>query len=198
MNEGYIKFQFRKIPGTEPALDDVLDLIELRTKLYELGLLGAYENVSYGNVSKRVSKTSFIITASNTGKTKSIGTKDLVTIVSVDIENNLVNYIGEYPPSSETLTHYAIYETFQFALFVVHFHHKQLWGKLSFKLPTTPIECEYGTIQLAKAIARQASFFLDHKDAGVIVLGGHPDGLIAFGKSVDIVLKTIDKLLQEL
>ncbi len=196
MNEGYIKFQFNQISETEPPLNEVLDLLELRTKLYDLGLVGFVENVSYGNVSKRISQNSFIITASNTGKTREIGTKDLVTVVSVDYEKNLVNFIGKFPPSSETLTHFAIYSSFQFAFYVVHFHHRGIWQKWVFKMPTTPVEYEYGTIQLAQSIAQLSPFFHDDEDAGVVVLGGHHDGIVVFGKSISAILKCIEKLFK--
>ncbi|MFN3305850.1 MAG: class II aldolase/adducin family protein [Candidatus Kapaibacteriota bacterium] len=194
MNEGYIKFQVNQIADTEPSLDEVQDLLALRIKLYDLGLIGFAENISYGNVSKRISHNTFIITATNTGKTREIETKDLVKVISVDIEKNLVHYVGKLPPSSETLTHFAIYSTFEFALFVVHFHHKRIWQKWLFQLPTTPVVCEYGSVQLAQSIAQLSPFFQNDEDFGVVILGGHRDGVMVFGRSIDAILKCIKQL----
>ncbi len=191
MNEGYIKFQFKQVSENCPSLFEVLDLINLRNELFNLGLIGFVDKISFGNVSKKLTKNSFIITASNTGNIKTIQPEHLVTILSVDLNLNLVRYSGKLPPSSETLTHYSVYQSFDFAKLAAHFHHSLVWEKLKKFVPTTPETSEYGTVELANSILEISKTFPFKENYGVICLGGHRDGILVFGADQKDILKWI-------
>lgn len=195
MDEGYIKFKHKAIDDTFPELPLVEDLINLRTKLFDLNLIGVEGNVSFGNVSKRVKGNEFVITASNTGQLRVLEPKHFVIVNFVQLETNYVEYSGKMPPSSETLTHFAIYSTFQKANYVVHFHNFRIWNRFKNRIPTTPEDKTYGTVELARAVIDIKSEFRTEPKSGVIALGGHESGMLVFGDSIEIVLKEIEQIL---
>ncbi|MEJ5287056.1 MAG: class II aldolase/adducin family protein [Bacteroidota bacterium] len=191
MDEGYIKFKFELVDGNLPEELDISDVNDLRTKVFDLGLIGFYENISYGNISKRLDGLNFVITASNTGKYRVLSPEQFTVITFVDIDRNFVKCIGKYPPSSETITHFAIYSTFPNANFVVHFHNSKIWNELKNKKITTPDNVEYGTVELARSILNLKSIADISVEVGTIVLGGHKDGVIVFGSNVEQLLEEI-------
>jgi ribulose-5-phosphate 4-epimerase/fuculose-1-phosphate aldolase len=85
--------------------------------------------------------------------------------------------------SSESLTHAAVYEADASAAAVVHVHHGELWRALLGKIPTTAKGIAYGTPEMAYDVLR---LFRDTRvaDSGIFVLGGHEDGIVAFGGSL--------------
>lgn len=195
MDEGYIKFRYKAINDSVPDLSCVEDLIDLRTKLYDLGLIGFKDGVSFGNLSKRLKANEFIITISNIGRIRILQPEHFATVSFVEINNNYVEYKGKYPPSSETITHFAVYYAFQKANYVVHFHHYQIWEETKNKFPSTPEDKSYGTVELARAIIDIRSKFKYEPSSEIIVLGGHEAGLLVFGTSTKLVLEKIQKVL---
>ncbi|MGB9912507.1 MAG: class II aldolase/adducin family protein, partial [Candidatus Kapaibacteriota bacterium] len=181
MDEGYIKFRYEFSEGKLIDESKIQDLQQFRTFLYDLGLIGSFNNISYGNVSKRIEQLSFVISASNTGTFRVLPAEYFVLIKFVDVEKGIVHCVGKFPPSAETITHYAVYSTFHNANYVIHFHNSQIWNKLKHFKPTTPDNAQYGSLDLAKSILS----FKDNLDTniciGTIVLGGHKDGIIVFG-----------------
>jgi len=66
----------------------------------------------------------------------------------------------------------------------VHIHNLQLWEKYLDVLPTTSKEVEYGTPEMAFEIGKIMSL-PETLDKKVFVMGGHKEGLISFGKTVE-------------
>ena len=63
----YIKFNCNLIKGTVEK-EKIEELNYWRNKLFEMGLIGVYENgVGFGNISERTQGNKFIITGSTTG-----------------------------------------------------------------------------------------------------------------------------------
>jgi Ribulose-5-phosphate 4-epimerase and related epimerases and aldolases len=75
-------------------------------------------------------------------------------MVAYDFENNWVQYEGSASPSSESLTHAAVYEPDQNVGAVIHGHDSALWTALLDKAPTTSASVEYGTPEIAYEIMR--------------------------------------------
>jgi ribulose-5-phosphate 4-epimerase/fuculose-1-phosphate aldolase len=91
---------------------------------------------------------------------------------------------GSVIPSSESLTHAAIYEADTAVGAVTHCHDLKLWEVLLNQAPTTSKAAEYGTPELAHEIMRL------FKDANaqsrkVVVLAGHESGIVTFGKDLE-------------
>ena len=115
-------------------------------------------------------------------------------VTVVDIDRNFLRSVGERPPSSEALTHAAFYQMHNAIRAVVHVHARPIWEANRHRLPTSRDEVPYGTPEMAYEMIRL------HKRAalglkGVVVMGGHQDGVIAFGPSVAAATAEILALL---
>lgn len=190
-DEGVIKFKCNWI--IEPALpfDTIAALDEWRNKLYNAGLIGQDENgVGYGNISCRLKGNVFIITGSGTGSLKKLNAEHYTRVTDYDFSKNALTSAGPIKASSESLTHAAVYESLSFVNAVFHVHHSALWEKLMSELPSTTPDVEYGTTAMAYEIKRLManSIILEQ---GILAMGGHRDGVIAFGKDPDNAGKKI-------
>jgi L-ribulose-5-phosphate 4-epimerase len=184
IGEGYIKFHCILEEDAPPPIEDIYEMNECRNTLYRMGLIGINEiGIGYGNVSIRNSKGDIIITGSRTGGKEILNPEDYCKIESYSFWRNEVICRGKVKASSETLTHAAMYECSPDIGSVIHIHSLLLWSELLFKLPTTSMEVEYGTPEMAYEIKRiYNETALPEKK--VLVMGGHVEGLIAFGKNI--------------
>jgi L-ribulose-5-phosphate 4-epimerase len=181
--EGYIKFNGIPIPGNPP--EDIEEINKWRDKFYSLGLIGTYsDGTGFGNISVRDGR-GVIITGSKTGGIEKLTNKHYVKIIGWSLEENRVAYVGTtVEASSESPSHIAIYENYPKANAVIHVHSLKLWENLFEKIPTTSIEAEYGTPEMADEIYRLFKE-TNIKRKKILVMGGHKEGVIAFGKSLN-------------
>ena len=185
--EGVIKFNYLCEDNTFRIPGDVFDIINpVRLLLKEKDYLGQYpDGISYGNVSIRDKESNeFYITASDTGKIDETKSEHYVKVIDCDLVNNLCHYKGKALPSSESLSHYIIYTYCTDAKAVIHIHSKALWLKLKNKVPTTSVDVEYGTIEMVNEIINLLKS-TNLKNEKIMVMGGHEDGLISFGSSIE-------------
>ncbi len=187
--EGYLKFQCERVNGTlgEPTFFRKFNLF--RTRLWDLGLVGEKENgIGFGNLSRRIGQYIFI-TGSQTGGKRELEIEDYVLVLDWNWERFTVKSFGKRPCSSETFTHLAVYTSSLEAKVVVHIHSAEIWQWAKDKIPGTPPEAEFGTLELALAVRRLVA--RDPKGFGWLVLLGHEEGLIVWGKTVSQVLELI-------
>ncbi len=189
--EGYFKFTalFAGIGHADPA--DVAALNRWRTRLRALDMIGAYREgvlagVGFGNLSIRISD-GFLITATRTGQVAELTAREYCMVSHCDLERNQVLYRaeeGSVSPSAECMTHAVLYQVDCGIGAVIHVHHAGLWNRLMDRWPTTSRSVEYGTPQMGYELARlyRESDLLRLK---VAVMGGHEDGVIAFGRDLD-------------
>jgi len=195
MHEGYIKFKCILIDGQAPDWKEIAEMDECRNTLHRMGLIGMFENgIGFGNISIKNKSGNIIISGSRTGGMEKLNAKDYCTVLNYSYDNNEVTCTGKIEASSETLTHAALYECSDSINCVIHIHSLILWKKLLNKLPTTSPKAEYGTPEMAyeiKKIYKKKST----QQKRVIVMGGHEEGIIAFGKNVhDCYTNLIDKV----
>ena len=150
-----------------------------------IGLIGTNSNgIGFGNISIRIDDTrQFIITGSNTGGLDETKGKHFTRVVNFDIAGNSLICRGPIQASSESLTHAAIYTANDRIKGVIHVHSKYLWQRLKDVAPTTSVNVEYGTPEIASEMARLLIAGESVK-AGIIVMGGHREGLVAFGRTL--------------
>lgn len=193
-DEGVILFNCHWQEGPLPSGMDLSDLLAVRNRLFELGLIGfdQAEQVGYGNISKRANDGNFIISGTQTGHIPVLDDTQLSYVTDVDIVQNTLYCTGPAKASSESLTHAAIYNQFADAHAVIHVHHHQLWLHLMNQVPTTMANIGYGTTAMAGEIARLAAQHHLEKEK-ILVMSGHQDGIICFG---DSLANTYDLLLQ--
>jgi len=92
--------------------------------------------------------------------------------------------------SAESMTHAAVYECDREINAAIHIHDKKLWDQLIDSVPTTSPEIEYGTPQMALEIFRLFKE-TDVKTGKILVMAGHEEGIISFGKTLREAMKVI-------
>lgn len=209
--EGVIKFDLRfshavardsELPGTLNAW---------RNRLRELGLIGQradrYDGAGYGNVSRRIGAADappgqrcFIISGTQTGALERLEARHYCVVTAWDIPHNRVTAHGPVAPSSEALTHGAIYDQDGAIQVVLHVHSPAIWqaaGRLG--LVCSDPAVAYGTPDMAGEVNR---LFRETavRQTGILVMGGHEDGVIAFGADERtagrILLESLERSLQ--
>jgi L-ribulose-5-phosphate 4-epimerase len=192
MDEGYIKFESRWVPGPAPDNAAVALLESWRRPLFDAGLVGQYEDlgIGYGNISIRYGTGCFVISGTQTGHLRETTAEHYALVTAYDIERNQVSSTGQAEASSESLTHAALYGLDDAIGAVVHVHSKQLWDSMRGKLPTTSPDIGYGTPAMAREFER---LFHETEFAkkGVAVMGGHEDGLVSYGKTLEEAARRI-------
>lgn len=185
MDEGYIKFNCHWKKETIFQEREVTALNHWRQKLYELNLVGAYDNgIGFGNVSQRYHKNQFIISGSTTGNLAQINVTHYALVQDFDIEKNKVLCAGLTKASSESMSHAVIYQTLPDVQAVFHIHHMKMWKKYLHQLPTTSKSAAYGTPEMAFEIQR----LIKESDVcipKIFMMAGHEEGIIAFGNTLD-------------
>jgi L-ribulose-5-phosphate 4-epimerase len=195
MTEGYIKFQCRWVNEEIQFPEEMfLSLEKERTRLYKLGLIGMYpDGIGFGNISVRTDGGSFIITGSATGQFHTLNQSHYSMVSESNFEHNSISCTGLTKASAESLTHAAVYETLPEVGAVVHVHCLELWEKLLNNYPTTSGEIKYGTPEMALAVQSLAAE-LGMKDEKFIIMGGHREGIMAYGQNLEEATSKIIKI----
>ena len=186
IDEGYIKYDSRWTHGPAPDATLVEEIERWRQPLYAAGLIGHYADldIGFGNLSVRAGEPGqFVITGTQTGHFATTGPEHYALVTRTDVPANTVWSTGPVKASSEAMTHATIYALDARIAAVVHVHSPALWSGWKGKLPTTDPDVPYGTPDMASEfdrLYRMGGF----REAGVAVMGGHEDGLVSFGSSL--------------
>jgi ribulose-5-phosphate 4-epimerase/fuculose-1-phosphate aldolase len=188
-SEGYTKYNCMFKHDNLTKYNNIfLKINPFREKLYDLGLIGAYKNkVGFGNISTRINNNSenyFLISGTKTGNFMKLRLKDYSLVIDYDISKNELTCKGETKASSESLTHAVTYELNSNINAVIHIHSKKMWDFYLDKVPTTSKDATYGTPEIAKEIKRLYSED-EFSKTQFAVLGGHEEGLLVYGSSLD-------------
>jgi ribulose-5-phosphate 4-epimerase/fuculose-1-phosphate aldolase len=193
MDEGYIKFKIHREDCDLDAFEtQIQTLNECRGKLLKEKWIGVYPNgIGFGNVSIRTGKGKFLITASATGHLKSIGKEDVSEVFDYNFSKNELWCRGMKNASSESMTHAIIYDSAEEAQVVVHIHDIFYWEVAKSKLPSTSSKVAYGTPEMAYALQEIVLDSTIDRDKPII-MGGHEEGIIAYGKDFAEVLTNLE------
>lgn len=182
-DEGYIKFQ---VHWKEERLSEEKDfhaLLEWRARMHSCGLIGVYpDGIGFGNISTRMQGDRFVISGSATGALPELGCEHLSLVERVDVAHNEVFCRGPIVASSESMTHAMVYRALPWVSAVIHVHHRQMWDYWMHRLPTTPSEVSYGSPEMARSVLDLLKH-MPRRRPGLLVMGGHEEGLIAYGGS---------------
>jgi FMN phosphatase YigB (HAD superfamily) len=191
--DGYIKFNSVLKKCKPLKTEDIRELNKVRDYFFKKKLIGMYQNgIGFGNVSCRHGKDKFIISGSATGGFRRLSVNHYSLILDWNFRKNQVICSGKIDPSSETMSHIAVYNSSPSINTIVHIHDNKLWKKLKNKVPTTNLKATYGTPEMAfsiKNVLKKKS----NREQGVLVMGGHQDGLILFGKYHEELVEKIDE-----
>jgi hypothetical protein len=204
MKEGIVKFNFSHKQKESITKKEIEPLNNIRKQLREWSLLGVYPadhpknpKTGYGNISKRVSnnKRRFIITGTQTSDKKKLTVEDYCRIISYSIKKGTVDSEGLSMPSSETLTHAAVYDAQSDINFVCHVHNKIIWKNYKeLELKTIPKEATFGSLKLAKEIRK---FYQEHDGTEVVIMLGHEEGILLGSKKKEDILDELQVLLMK-
>lgn len=197
--EGVIRFSAEHRAAALPA-DRVRPIVcalsSWREILAQTGLVGQdparYGGAGYGNVSGRLppfpgdrGRRAFLITGSQTGGKQHLSITDYCLVEEYDDRRNWVRSTGPLLPSSESLTHGALYDLSPRIRFVLHGHCPVIWrNAAALSLPTTDAAVEYGTPEMARQM-RHLYQTTSLSERRVLAMGGHEDGVVAFGVSLE-------------
>jgi ribulose-5-phosphate 4-epimerase/fuculose-1-phosphate aldolase len=116
-------------------------------------------------------------------------------VIDCDLKKGSVTAEGLIPPSSESLTHYGIYEANSAIQYVFHVHHPKLWEILkNSNCDAIAEDIQYGTQEMAIA----AQQLLSQKSSGIFVMNGHEDGITSYGTTAEETGKTLLDLYRKL
>jgi L-ribulose-5-phosphate 4-epimerase len=182
----YVKFSCERTATETTPFSGLVELNAYRRRLLPLGLIGMDSNgIGFGNLSIRDGATdNFYITGSATGGMPELTPADCVKVVAYDFERNWLRFKGSSIPSSESLTHAAIYKSDPKTGAVIHCHDSKLWAALLNQAPTSSKTIDYGTPQLAYEIM-QLFKQTDVRSRKILVMAGHAAGILTLGKDLE-------------
>ena len=188
----YVKFTYQCARPDIAPFEALAELNTYRRKLLEQRLLGVDSNgVGFGNLSVRDGVGgNFYITGSATGGLPELKPADRVRVVAYDFVRNWLRYEGTAMPSSESLTHAAIYESDSSTSAVIHCHDSDLWATLLDRAPTTSKAVAYGTPEMAYEIMRLFTMG-DVRSREIFVMAGHEGGIVTFGKNLEDAFEAV-------
>ena len=208
-DEGYVKYSADHTMTPAIEIPQWPELNETRTSLFKLGLIGVLPNgVGFGNISLRYNRdcgdeneepplNQFIISGTATGAKSELNKSDYCLVKSFDIARNSVVSRGPIQPSSEAMTHGAVYLANSKVNCVIHIHSRKIFDNMiRDNFPATPQDAAYGTPQIALAVYKRAEELSKTKtfNKGQIVMKGHDEGIIAYGEDIQNTFNLIMEL----
>lgn len=191
-HEGVIKYTLEYTLTDPLPAEGLRELIAWRRVLHLCGLIGQtpdrYAGYGYGNISQRRSsdgrKRPFVISGSQTGHLADLTRDHFALVLNSLPAKNYVVARGPVKPSSESLTHGAIYALDTLVGGVIHAHSPHIWRQTALLgIPQTDAAVPYGTPALAEEIGRLFANS-DVRQLGILAMGGHEDGIVTFGATV--------------
>lgn len=189
--DGVIKFELHFERTPLPHYDFFPALEAWRQRLLPLGLIGGenpdrYEGLGFGNISHRIEagQQAFLISGTQTGHLAAMGAEHYSLVIASNSVANSIYAKGEIKPSSEAMTHAAIYDAVPAANAVIHVHGPEIWSQAaSLGLAITDPAIAYGTT----AMAAEFKHLIDSGQVthNTISMGGHQDGVITWGDTLD-------------
>ncbi len=193
--EGVIKFDLCYRLAEPVALAELDELNAWRSRLWQLRLIGQdplrYDGYGFGNVSQRhgrhnaaCGERAFLISGTQTGALPELDSGHYTLVESYDAAANRVVAQGPVKPSSESLTHGILYDLDIRIQAILHVHSPAIWqaaGTLG--IPVTDASVAYGTPAMAAEVQRLFRE-TDVLRQRIFSMGGHEDGIVAFGQTV--------------
>jgi L-ribulose-5-phosphate 4-epimerase len=211
MAEGVIKFIVdKRQPGPSLAPVDYQDIEVVRARLWQLRLIGHDQQagIGYGNISQRRLRGGFVISGTQTGHKENLDGGDYVVVDDWDFARNSVSCTGPCLPSSEALSHAALYQQPDVGG-VIHVHCRVLWDELiQAGALCTEGHIAYGSEALYQRLGELAGTLPggsvpaqrvpEVRAPGlplVIVTKGHQDGVFVAGRDLAEAYEAIIALL---
>jgi len=204
--DGIIKFKLNFNHKFQSFLvqDDINELDSYRCTCHKMNLIGVYPNshpeypnIGFGNISKRWTKDGqFVVTCSQTGHLEKLDPSNYTLVTDFSLEENTLWAKGINPPSSESLTHAAVYAVSGDDVnYVLHAHHEKLWKNASTLGCIFTEDVPYGTPEMAREVQR---VYQDYGVNKLVSMKGHKDGLIIWGSDLKKLIQIFEEYLIKL
>jgi hypothetical protein len=193
--EGIIKYQCEYAPA--PALPDaqISELNAWRKLMVLAKLIGQNPNLyggyGYGNISRRLDHQvranglhPFLITGTQTGGKADLVADDYVVVTACYPAENRLVAEGPVQPSSEALTHGAVYALDSAILWVVHTHSPEIWHNAEVLGVPMTANVPYGTPEMAAEVKRLFAES-DLPEKRIFGMAGHEDGIVSYGHTAE-------------
>ena len=196
LSEGVIKFDLKFTPEPPLPPEDLREINAWRRILHLLGLTGQdperYDGLGYGNISRLLEpfdapapRRMFVISGTQTGGLRDLNEEHYALVTECEPERNRVVAEGPIRPSSEALTHGALYQADSSLRFIMHVHSPEIWRRArELGVPLTDEKAAYGTPDMAAEVRRVLGE-PSVRDGRIFAMGGHEDGLVAFGRTAE-------------
>ncbi len=197
-NSGIIKFRFNLKMSSPINEEHFLPIEKWRIIFHKMNLIGEYKttNVGFGNLSKRllVGEEPFVITGTQTGHYPNLNGMQYCKVTKCNMTKLIIEAVGPIAPSSESLTHHAVYSKNPKINFVFHIHHIQLWNyMLKNKFPNTPEDIDHRS----QAMIEAAKKCTQENEVGIFAISSSEGSVIAYGKNAEdagkLILETLKK-----
>ena len=195
-DEGVIKYRLDFTPSPPLTQADIEHINHWRNLLYRHQLIGQdparYGGYGYGNLSLRLEPFEavpalrrFVISGSQTGHLPELGPEHYTIVTECYPEENRLVAHGPIRPSSESLTHAAVYALDTKIRAVFHAHSPEIWQAAArLGIPTTRDDVPYGTPAMAAEVTRLYTTTRVAQQR-IFSMGGHEDGIVSFGESAE-------------
>jgi len=194
MHEGIIRFTLEFAAAPALPHGEITEIEGLRQRLRGARVLGQdpdrYGGYGFGNVSRRLAPYGetptarrYLITGTQTGVIPRLTGDHYAVVRECYPDENRVVAEGPVPPSSESLTHGIVYALDDSLRWVIHAHAPTLWREAALlRLPTTHPAAAQGTPEMSREVKRLFTE-TDVRAYKLFAMGGHEDGLVAFGRT---------------
>ena len=210
-DEGIIGFSVHQVDGS-PATEAFISEINLwRSHLRALELIGQsadrYGGYSYGNISRRLPPYDappharrFLITVTQSGGLDTLTAAQYAVVCETHAERNRLVVEGPGLPSSESLTHATVYAQSADLRWVMHAHSPELWTQSeALGILITRADVPYGSPAMSEEVRRLFNE-TDVMRKGMFSMGGHEDGIVAFGvtaeEAASVLLDSLARALE--
>ncbi|MCB9161296.1 MAG: class II aldolase/adducin family protein [Caldilineaceae bacterium] len=193
--DGIIKNQLEHTVAPPLPAESLHEINTWRQLVYGLKLVGQdparYGGYGYGNVSMRippydapVNHRAFVITGTQTGEVGVLTPLNYTVVTAYSPERNLLVSEGPCKPSSESLTHGSVYDQDPAIRWVIHAHSPEIWRNAA--ALTCPPPRRMSSTARRRWPAKWRLFAeTDVRSRGIFVMGGHDDGVVAFGATAE-------------
>ena len=193
--EGVVKYRCDFTAAPALLFGELTELNAWRKLMVITGLIGQdphrYGGYGYGNISRRLDAEvrsdglhPFVITGTQTGGKADLTAEDYVTVNACYVAENRLVAEGPIKPSSEALTHGAVYALDSHILWVVHAHSPEIWRNAeALGVPMTA-NVPYGTPEMAEEVKRLYAES-DLPEKRIFGMAGHEDGIVSYGHTAE-------------
>lgn len=195
IQEGIVKYRCDYTPGPALPHGAITELNAWRKLMVIAELIGQapnrYGGYGYGNISRRADtqvrddgRHPFVITGTQTGGKADLTAEDYVTVNACYAAENRLVAEGPVKPSSEALTHGAVYALDSEILWVVHAHSPEIWcNAAALGVPMTG-DVPYGSPEMAAEVKRLYDES-DLPEKRIFGMAGHEDGVVTYGHTAE-------------